>query len=51
MKLGELIDAFKVAEDQVHDELHEVIERVRFITGRLSTLETAMGVGYIDDAG
>ena len=49
--MGELINAFKAAEDQVHDELYEVIERLRFITGRLSNLETAMGVGYIDDAG
>ena len=41
----------KQSEINTTDILHEIVDRLRFITDRLMTMEEALGVGYITDAG
>ena len=38
-------------EARIADSLHEVVNRVRFLTERIKAVEGALGIGYIDDAG
>ena len=41
----------KASEDRLHDNMHEIVARLRFLTERIKTVESALGIGYIDDAG
>ena len=41
----------KQSELNTTDILHEIVDRLRFITQRVITLENALGVGYIGETG
>ena len=49
--LEHIVYYVKQSEINTTDILHEIVDRLRFITDRLMTMEEALGVGYITDAG
>tara|TARA_B110000503_G_C6995031_1_gene349032 strand:- start:76 stop:582 length:507 start_codon:yes stop_codon:yes gene_type:complete len=49
--LEHIVYYIKQSEINTTDILHEIVDRLRFITDRLMTMEEALGVGYITDAG
>jgi len=48
-QMANLIEGFKIAEERIHDAMHEVIGRLRFATDRIKAIEEALGIGYVDD--
>ena len=49
--LEHIVYYVKQSEINTTDILHELVDRLRFVTDRIMTMEEALGVGYITDAG
>ena len=49
--LEHIVYYVKQSEINTSDMLHEIVDRLRFVTDRIMTMEEALGVGYITDAG
>ena len=49
--LEHIVYYVKQSEINTADLLHEIVDRLRYVTDRITTMEEALGVGYITDAG